>query len=432
MTAVDSATTGPKARTVSWKVLVTYSLSRVVPVAIIFVSTPILVGLIGTAQYGLYTTVTALVLIAESLGVGWLRQSALRGTGDPKQSMNLLPRWSVAAAVNGPAVVVAVVLFTLSGPLGAGDDPAALAAATALCCATGFYMLRMTRAQRDMQAGRVVVIEWVRAGVGLLAIIAVHATLLDGAAAALTGMAIGSMAGALVAGRGPRPGPRAHSSSALLKLYWSYGWPMSLWLAASSGLLYVDRFLLSVWLGPDTAGHYGAVADVVLRGYLFIATPIGMAVHPLIMSAWNQDRPDLAVRTLAAYQRILGLLLAAATVMLVAAGPWLIPIAVGVTAPSTAVLVFLGLGSAIWQYSLLTQKRLELAGRTFMVLSLMGASTLITALVDVALIPTTGPLGAAIGMAAGATAYQLGCQHLGRKAVAGRLQRGGPVNSSVS
>lgn len=122
----------------------------------------------------------------------------------------------------------------------------------------------------------------------------------------------------------------------------------------------------------------------------------------------------------------------AATATVVATGPWLIPIVVGVPAPSIAVLVFLGLGSAIWQYGLLTQKHLELAGRSLVVLSLVGASALITAVVDVVLIPVVGPLGAAIGMAAGATAYHAGCLRLGRKAIADELQRGGPVNSSVS
>jgi hypothetical protein len=105
---------------------------------------------------------------------------------------------------------------------------------------------------------------------------------------------------------------------------------------------------------------------------------------------------------------------------------------VGVAAPSTAVLVFLGAGSAIWQYSLLTQKRLELAGRSFAVLSLMGAATLVTVAVDVALVPPTGSLGAAIGMAAGAAAYQVGCLHYGRKAMADERQRGGSVRTSVS
>lgn len=425
MTAVDSATADSGARAVSWKTLLTYSVSRVVPVTIVFASTPILVDLIGTAQYGLYTTVTALVLIAESLGVGWLRQSALRGAGDPEQAMCLLPRWSILSAVNGPAVLVAVLLFVMSDPLGAGDDRALLPAATALCCATGFYMLRMTRAQRDMQAGRVVMTEWVRAAVGLLAILAVHATLLKGASAALAGMAVGNLAGAVVAGRGQRRALRPWTTSSarkLLRVYWSYGWPMSLWLAASSGLLYVDRLLLTLWHGPETAGNYGAVADIVIRGFLFIATPASLAVHPVIMSAWNGGRPDQAVRTLAAYQKILGLLMVAATAALVVAGPWLIPIVVGVAAPSLASLAFLGLGSAVWQYSLLTQKRLELAGRSLMVLALMSASTLITVAVDVALIPLAGPLGAAIGMAAGAAAYQAGCLRLGRKAIAQALQ----------
>jgi O-antigen/teichoic acid export membrane protein len=418
---VDSAAPGTGTRAFAWKVLLAYSLSRVVPVAVVFASTPILLGLIGTAQYGLYTTITALVLIAESLGVGWLRQAALRGTGDPRQAMHLLPRWSIASAVNGPAVLVALLLVLLSGALGAGHDPALLATATALCCATGFYMIRMTRAQRDMQVGRVVAIEWVRAIAGLLASIAMHATLLEGASAALAGMAIGNVAGALVAGRGLRAASHDRTSSsanALLRAYWSYGWPMSLWLAASSGLLYVDRLLLSVWLGPEVAGQYGAVSDLVIRGYLFIATPVSMAVHPLAMAAWNQGRPDVAVRTIVAYQRILSFLMVGATAALVAAGPSLIPIVVGVPAPSTAVLVFLGLGSAIWQFSLLTQKRLEMAGHSLTVLSLMGASALVTAAVDVALIPLTGPLGAAMGMAAGAVAYQVGCLRFGVKAVA--------------
>lgn len=432
MTA-DTATPSAAIRAVSWKALAAYSLSRVVPVAVIFASTPVLIGLIGTTSYGLYTTITALVLIAESLGVGWLRQSALRGAGDPRQAMHLLPRWSIASAVNGPAALVAVLLVLVGGALGGADDPVVLVTATALCCATGFYMVRMTRVQRDLQTGRVMAIEWVRAIVGLLASVAVHATLLDGAPAALAGMAIGNLAGALAAGRGTVATSRARTgarANALLRAYWSYGWPMSLWLAASYGLLYVDRLLLSTWLGPEAAGLYGAVADIVIRGYLFIATPISMAVHPLVMAAWNRGRPDQAVRTLVAYQRILALSMLAATVAMVAVGPWLIPIVVGVPAPSVAVLVFLGLGSAIWQYSLLTQKRLEMAGRSRTVLSLMGAAALVTTVVDMVLIPMVGPLGAAVGLAAGAAAYQAGCLRLGRKAVGD--YRGGAVNSSVS
>ena len=430
---VDSAAPEAATRAVSWKALAGYSLSRVVPVTVIFAATPVLVGLIGTAQYGLYTTITALVLIAEPLGVGWLRQSALRGTGDPRQAMHLLPRWAIGSAVAGPAVLVAVLLVLLGGALGAGDDPAVLVTATALCCATGFFIVRTTRAQRDLLVGRVVASEWIRAIAGLVASVAVHATLLEGASGALAGMAIGNVAGALAVGRGTpaasrdRAGPAAN---ALLRAYWSYGWPMSLWLAASSGLLYVDRLLLSVFLGPETAGRYGAVADLVVRGYLFIATPVAMVVHPLVMAAWNRGRPDQAVRTLVAYQRILGLLMVAATAVMVAAVPWLVPIVVGVPAPSTATLVFLGLGSAIWQYSLLTQKRLEMAGRSRTVLSLMGGSALVTTAVDVALIPAVGPLGAAVGLAAGAAVYQAGCLRLGRAAVGD--YRGGAVNSSVS
>lgn len=428
MSAVD-------AQGVSWSSLLSYGLSRVVPAIVVLAATPILVGLIGAAQYGLYTTVTALVLVAQSLGVGWLRQSALRGAGDPGQAMRLLPRWSVSIAVVAPAATVAVLLNAFGGPLHLGEDAALLPSAAALCGATGVYVLFMTRAQRDMQAARVALAEGARAAVGLLATIAVHGLLLHGASAALAGMTIGNLAGILVMVRASRQATRPVSPQAansLLKSFWSYGWPMSLWLGASSGLLYVDRLVLSFWLGPEAAGHYGAVADVVIRGFAFIASPVSMAVHPLIMSAWNRGRPGLALGTLATYQKILGLASIAAAIAALALGPWLIPIAAGVAVPPLTVLFFVVIGSAVWQYGLLTQKRLELAGRSLLVLGIMGVSLLLTVVVDVALVPVAGPLGSALGLTAGAAAYQAGCLHFGRRAVAQELQRGGPVSSSVS
>jgi O-antigen/teichoic acid export membrane protein len=170
---------------------------------------------------------------------------------------------------------------------------------------------------------------------------------LPGAVGALAGNTVGTVLAA-VAISGPRrprlvclPHPARYQ---VLRFYWSYGWPMSLWMAASLGLVYVDRVLLNMILGAETAGQYAAIADMIVRGMSMLALPVSMAVHPIIMIYWNSGQAQHATATLRAYTRMLAVALLCGITGLVVLGPWLVPHLVPVSIPTRGLIVVLAIG----------------------------------------------------------------------------------------
>ena len=58
-----------------------YTAAKIVPGVLTFAAIPIVVSVIGEAQYALLSVATALTLFTTAIGVGWLRNSALRAGG---------------------------------------------------------------------------------------------------------------------------------------------------------------------------------------------------------------------------------------------------------------------------------------------------------------------------------------------------------------
>jgi O-antigen/teichoic acid export membrane protein len=397
--------------------LLGYGSAKVFPGLLNFAVIPILIHTIGAGQYALLSSAWSLSLIASVLGVGWLRNAGLRSAGDPAQAMGLLPRWSLIAAVLLPAALSTVTLAALGGTLPAFRAPAMMGAAALFSVCDAGYTLFATRAQCHLRSGRFAVAETVRAAVSLAAALVLGRLLpVPGAVAALAGFTVGTVCGA-VAMSGPgrvRFGRRpAATDTGVLRSYWHYGWPLSFWFAASTGLVYIDRLLLTLLLGPEPAGRYASVADLVVRGTAVVALPIGMAAHPMIMICWNAGQRRRAVETLAAYARILALILAGGVAVLAWCGPWLLARVVPLDGPSRTLIVLLGLGAALWQGGLLAQKLLEMSGHSRLMTALMLLAVLITAGSALLLIPVAGVVGAALSLLLGAAIYTASCLFAG-------------------
>ena len=326
----------------------------------------------------------------------------------------------MVTAVLAPAVPVVICLSAIGGGLAGARAPAVVVAAALFGVATGVYSLFATRAQRDLRAGRFAAGESIRAGAGLLAALALcTATPLTGAAGVLAGNAAGTLLAVLVLAGPVRPRwtrPPHPAAPEVLRSYWSYGWPMSLWLAASVGLLYVDRLVLGLMLDAETAGRYAAIADLIVRGTAMVAMPISMMAHPILMMEWNGDQPGRALATLRSYTKVLCALLACCVAGVALLGPWLLPRLIPVDSPGRGLLAVLAIGAALWQCALLTQKTLEMSGRSLLMLGLLLLAAAITVGLDVVLVPAAGPAGAAAAFATGAACYVVGCGVMGRGA----------------
>lgn len=400
------------------RVVAGYGIAKVAPGAITFVAVPLVVHAVGARQYGLFSTVWALTVFATSLFGGWVRAATLRASGYPQEAVEALPRWVIAVTAMLPAVPVAGWAALMSGRHpGLGAVPF-MTAAVAFAVANGLYPHFATKTQRDGAAGRFATAETLRAGCGLGLSVGLDLTgVLTGATAVLIAYAVGTMiaTGVCARGRRYRLARMMEVRSDLLARYWRYGWPMSLWSAAMIGSLYVDRFIVTAVLGPDVAGRYAAVADLVTRGAAVVASPILMAVHPAIMADWNNDRRD---RALAVLRRSALVVTGVTVVMVIAAagvGPAVLDLVLPGAPPEALLVGGLALGAGVWQIANFAHKPYEFVARNREMLAVALLTMVGAAALSAVLITMIGVLGAVVATCCGGIAYTAVCLFRGSR-----------------
>src|SRR5690606_34874656 len=136
-------------------------------------------------------------------------------------------------------------------------------------------------------------------------------------ASILFGYAAGSLVSLLVLPRKPRHDDR---SASVAGAFWRFGWPMTIWLALSSVLVYADRVIVSASLGPERAGAYAATADLIVRGFAMVTFPVTMTLHPIVMRAWNAGQKEGALAAVRRHSLILSVWVTFGTVLVTLIG----------------------------------------------------------------------------------------------------------------
>ncbi len=391
----------------AWPSMLAYGLSKILPGIATFAAVPILIATVGAAEYGIFSLAWALTLFSTSMCLGWLRQSALRATGDADRALGRLPRLPLLLCVAGSGVPVAGCLACFSVIRNSIHTGLVLILAALFSISMGGYSLLSVRSQRDGKAGRIAAAELVRVAGGLLvSLLLCRYVWREGAVAVLVGNTVGSFAGVIPLIKGARPSFRQRQTAPrLLYAYWHYGWPMSLWLAVTSALVYADRFAISETLGPTVAGRYAATADTIVRGTAMLASPVVMLVHPLVMAKWNAGMRSQVKATLIEAAKVLVAMMLLCIMVVTIAGPAVIHLFVPGPAPSRTMLLLLATAAALWQVSLLAHKPFEISGRNDIMLVAVIVAATITIFLDVVLVRWVGVTGAAIAFTVGATTY---------------------------
>ncbi|SDY75544.1 Membrane protein involved in the export of O-antigen and teichoic acid [Modestobacter sp. DSM 44400] len=407
------------------RVVAGFGAARAVPGVLTLVRVPVWLLLYGPANYALYSLFWATALIGTSLTGGWLRQAILRHSGGTgPQYEDVAPRTRLL--VEATALLAIVPLALLIGP-DAGrpvDRAVLLVAAAASLVLTSGYSVAQTFLQRDGRSTRYAVAELVRVG-GALVVSVILAVAGQFTSWALVLATAAGTAGALVIARSSDPavGRARVPAAAVLAAHWRYGWPMSIWLTVSGGLIYLDRFVLTELYGLDRAGHYAAAADLGVRGMGMFVTPLVMFLHPAFMRRWNAGDELASLRT---WRRATALLTAGtAVVAAVCFGCYLLfadqLIADPIAAGTFAVLLT---GGSLWQLAQMVHKPLEAMDRTTTMLGLLIVSLSVTCLIDVALASALGELGVAVAFTVGASTYVALSAVVGRRAVRAHLANG--------
>jgi len=401
--------------------LVAYGAGKVIPGILLFLAVPLWTRTFGAEQYGFYSIAWSVSLFSGSLFTGWIRQALLRHTGNDAATLQSLPRWTIpTSSLLSSLPVAALVVLQLQT---VGDTASFAISAILFAVINTAYTVSQAAAQRAGHSGTYTLAEVLRVGGAVLASLLIYALAgFEGGTSILIGFCLSTL-GAMGILAWRRPASHAHltrttqalTGNSALATFWRYGWPMAIWLAASSLLLYQDRVIIGSILGASAAGEYAAVSDVIVRGFAMVSFPLTMVSHPLIMGAWNRGeiRSAMAInRTFKRYLVWISLVIIFAGCVF---GRVLLEIILGIRISEPLLVPLLLVGAALWQIGLMTHKELEVENRTRLMATLIVSISVLSAIANVLTTDRAGVIGPAVVFASGAAAYTLTTHCLGAR-----------------
>ncbi len=375
-----------------------YAISKIVPGALGLLGVVILFRVIGAREYGSYALATSSAMIAVNFATGWLRQALLRFSS----GLQLDHR---ATLLSGPAVmsVFVAAMMACGLCLSVTGDPLLAIGTILLTTGVGVASISLTSLQAALQAERVAVMESARGVLMLMGPLVACLLLARSGAMAAASAGLASILTVSVVLCWPKRAS-TESSAHRWSEYWSYGWPLSLWLALSNVFQLSDRFILDIYFGSDVAGSYSAAFDATNRGFGVILFPIILATHPLIMQQYARGEVQGARRRV---RRILYLQCGIGFPIIIVAVLLRRPMSILLIGDGTiaSILPLLVASSLLWQVALVAHKELEATNRTRTMLYLVGATAILNMMLNLLLLPRFGAVGAASTSLLGSALY---------------------------
>ena len=382
-----------------------YAGSKTIPALFGFLSIAIFIRMTGSVEYGYYSVILSASIVVVNLTSGWLRQSTLRYTGDTDNEATCLHPLAIAVTTAAVSVIAIPAVF-LTLPHQA-NNAIFLAIAVAMTVSTAGQQFVVALLQAQRRARVIMWSESLRAALSVMLTVGLLAkTSIPGADAIMASAAAAAALAMLVGLRFLNPMVGTSGSYKTTRLWWNFGWPMSLWLAVAAVLQFSDRILIQHINGTSMAGQYGAIYDAASRILVVLIFPITMASHTLIMKHWNNDERHKAklinrlsilaqIGTFIPFLVFIALFQNAAVNLLVG----------HIDSNMKSITIPLILGSFLWQLSLSTHKILEVHKRTAIMLTNVTVCTVVNVTGNLILLPHFGPSAAAWTTLAAALLY---------------------------
>jgi O-antigen/teichoic acid export membrane protein len=393
----------------------TYGIAKGIPGLFGLLSVVVFLRLTGAAAYGRFALISAIVNLWVPFSGGWLSQGILRFGGNWRSN---------PMAAHRPlrrGLILACSVFILGGLLHlavAENLSATSAFAVSLGVLSIIQATQLAELQAHLLARRILAAEMLRS-VGCFALAALLAFLMrNGTAALLFGTALG-YALSVVHIRGikrPKSGIAGSAEEVpQLRELWSFGWPLSVWLAGQFALPLIDRSMMAAQLGLAETGKFAALSDILTRCFSLAIFPITQAVYPRMAQMMDGGQPAAAAGLLRRASLLLFALGAIAVPALYFMRGLVVRFSLSTFDPHYSSMVLpLAAGGVIWQAALLAHKPLEMVGRTRAMLVAMILTVGLKAGMTFWLLPLWGAQGAAYATLLAGSCYCLICTGLTR------------------
>jgi O-antigen/teichoic acid export membrane protein len=383
-----------------------YFLSKAITGIMGLLSVLTFVRLVGTAEYGKYSVLFAIVTACTAGLSGWLPQGILRYFS-MSHSVHEAIRFK-SATLLGSLLSILIGTLVLGIALWFERQPFWSSILGLLLLAAGMlYGIFLIELQAMLKSRRVASVEAIRSiSCFVVPICIIFFTGKRSASGLLAGVLVGYILPLLIAqwkeGDRGQFGPQALSKHSwndelrVLKTIWTYGWPVGIWSMCLTLQSAIDRYFIQRYSGDADAGTYAAMYDVIVRSFSLLCFPLVMSSNSLVMERWNKhDRKGAVslVESSLKYQIVISLLFFSALVLLTRQVSHLI---LGSRYGSTSSLVLpLALGGFLWQISYLLHKPLELMCLTRRMLFAMTIALTVSVAGNYLFIPVYGHKAAA-------------------------------------
>ncbi|TDK30892.1 lipopolysaccharide biosynthesis protein [Luteimonas terrae] len=195
----------------------------------------------------------------------------------------------------------------------------------------------------------------------------------------------------------------------------SYGAPVSIWLAINSAWPAFERYLIELHSDSNEVGIYAAEYDIVFRAFVFALLPITLYSQPHIFRAYANADFDLVsrlIRRAITVQFVVGIVFS--TVYLVTIFAVFRDYEVFSSMRFENVLLLCAAAMS-WQIALSSHKWLECKKRVSAMLVIQIASLVFGALIATTLFNRFGTAAFAVGLTIAGTIYSFTCSSVGRR-----------------
>lgn len=192
----------------------------------------------------------------------------------------------------------------------------------------------------------------------------------------------------------------------LLRTFAAYGLPIIGWTLGSQILALSDRFVIEAFRGSSEVGIYSANYNIVSFGFGLATTPLVMAAHPLIITAWEKKRRDEVPGIITEFSRIYVLVALLIIVLVSAFSAEIVNLLLGSQFREGHIIMpFVLAGVGVWGVSMFGHKGLEVAEKTRVMLSLVAVSAVVNVVLNLVFVPRYGYFAAAVTTAASYVLY---------------------------
>jgi len=274
-----------------------YSISKAVPGFIGLLSVILFMRIIGAQEYGQYSLLISQCNLIVALGFGWLNQSQLRYYSKDNSHDDYIISQTKALFYCKIICLIILSFMVYYQSLSIRIFVLSLIAIISI----GVFNYIKIFYQARLLPRNIIVYNTCQSILSLLIPLLLMYYWSDTATTLIMGVALSFLITILILMNVDNYGfsiwsfeKRIEKNVNLVKKWFAYGSPLSLWFAAGLALPFLDRIFINYYLPSSELGIYSSLQEILVRSFSLTLFPFILALHPRIMHLWNKSKQKKA------------------------------------------------------------------------------------------------------------------------------------------